>query len=543
MVVAVRVKQRPFTSFEQGLLTRGIPTNRMVQDRIAEDMRRWLEPRLEKLRNDVMAVLREDIARGRITPPPIGQKGASSELQGDEWWEKATSGWEDDAEDWLRASLGRAAEYQARRFNFHVDMRLMNRAAYVYSENTWWPDLIKLDGDKSVVAETRNKVWSSVRRWQEGELGDRGLPDLAEHLAKWFDPVRANRIAVTEATRVYAEGSRAAWLSGADPRDTDVAFGIVAMRWQTCQDEIVMECPICWPLNGRQILLNQSFPGFEGDVPPAHVSCRCWITPIKDYNPKRHPRGRRPAAQSTIDRMRKLTMPERIQAMLAVAARGTVPSASLDDLVDNLVGVRGWTPAWRKGYRKSFTGASEEVRKFIARQHQYSGAIELSEIPSGARCHFQPMPGDTGYILMARDYRAATAYKGFVLRHELGHSYDWQLGGMRNFVSSSPRWKRAISKYTTLAKGEGIPADVRTTNAPMEKYSMNSAVQDIYSALGVKGAYGHSADYWAQGDWTYGTQIFANLFSLRCRKKLGIYNAMKKALPDIVVAFEEAMEL
>jgi len=205
----------------------------MVQDRIAEDMRRWLEPHLGELQVAVMAVIRQDIAAGRIEAPLVAQKAdppkPKSELATDEWWEKATSGWEDDAVGWLRESMGRAAEYQARRFGFHVDMRLVNQAAQVYTKMTWWPDLIKIDGDKSIALETKRKVWGSLDSWQRGTLGTRGLPDLTDHLAKWFDPMRANRIAVTEATRIYAEGSRAAWLSGAKPTDTGVAFGIVAI--------------------------------------------------------------------------------------------------------------------------------------------------------------------------------------------------------------------------------------------------------------------------------------------------------------------------
>lgn len=321
MVVARTITRRP-TVGELRLLERGLPTDTQIQDRIAEDMARWLGLRLQMLQRAVWAVLQEDVARGRISPPPIGAKAVGSEAEQDEWWEQATREWESDVENWLTVSIPQAVEYQARRFNFYVDMRMVNEAVLAYSRDTWFPDLIKLDGDMSIVAETRRKVWNSVLRWQQGELGDRGLPDLANHIAQWFGPGRAKRIAITEATRVYAEGSKWAWLGAATDLRYEQAFGILASRWQTARDDLV--CPICAPLNGRQVLLNEEFP-VPGGIPPAHPGCRCWITPIKNYNAKQHPKGagRRPSKRA-IQAMQELTMPERIEQIMNLASRGHV---------------------------------------------------------------------------------------------------------------------------------------------------------------------------------------------------------------------------
>jgi rubredoxin len=68
-------------------------------------------------------------------------------------------------------------------------------------------------------------------------------------------------IAVTETTRVFAEGNKLAWDS------TGVVSG---SKWQTANDDLV--CPICGPLNEQ----------VTDDEPPAHVNCRCWKRPVVD---------------------------------------------------------------------------------------------------------------------------------------------------------------------------------------------------------------------------------------------------------------------
>lgn len=543
--VQVAVKQRPLTSFEQSLLTRGIPTVRMVQDRIAEDMRRWLEPRLGELEKVVMAVIKQDIAAGRIEEPVVGVKAdppkPNSELATDKWWEEATTEWTRDAENWLSLSMAEAAKYQARRFNFYVDMRMINQAAFVYTQNTWQPDLIKIDGGMSIVKETRQRVWDAVWGWQQGLLPGTGLPALADHLAKTFDPVRANRIAVTEATRVFAEGSRAAWLSGAKPTDTDVAFGITAMRWQTAADELV--CDTCKPLNGKQMLLNRDFPDIDGGVPPAHVSCRCWITPVKNPNPKLTPKGARKPSKSAIHGMRKQTLPDRVQGMLKMAARGTDPSMTLDQLAEKLEGVDGWTGTWRTAYTRSFKGLPRKALDFMCRRDQYSGQARLREVEGVTSC-FRSEFGGPGGIDMEREYRTGMGRGAFVLRHELGHAYDWQLGGSQSYYSGGIRFSRAWQKYRSAAVGFAPDEVVEQVRSPRLKYSSNAAIGDIYNALGDKTAWGHSEEYWEQsGDKGRGRQIFANLFSLRARASQTIYNSLKEAMPDLIEVFEGALEL
>ena len=149
------------------------------------------------------------------------------------------------------------------------------------------------------VENTMLSVSSWARRYS-GQLA-RGLTQtdkatLRRHLSAWVESSedmpaliarvdsflnnapRARRIAVTEATRAYAEGHYAAW------RESGVVTGVI---WTTAADELV--CPICRPLDGQFTALGgQEWRHFSKphlDVglsvagPPAHPNCRCWTLP------------------------------------------------------------------------------------------------------------------------------------------------------------------------------------------------------------------------------------------------------------------------
>lgn len=88
------------------------------------------------------------------------------------------------------------------------------------------------------------------------------MPDLIERVSQVWEGPRADVAAVTEVTRLYAQGNAAAWEA------SDVVSG---MTWKTANDELV--CPICGPLADTDV-------AFGDDVPPAHPNCRCWIVPV-----------------------------------------------------------------------------------------------------------------------------------------------------------------------------------------------------------------------------------------------------------------------
>lgn len=97
------------------------------------------------------------------------------------------------------------------------------------------------------------------------------IGDLNAKLGEVLDAARANRIAVTETTRAFAQGQRTAY-----ERE-----GITEWIWRTNRDELV--CPVCGPLNDRTVKIGQPFgrdeKGLDILQPPAHINCRCWVAP------------------------------------------------------------------------------------------------------------------------------------------------------------------------------------------------------------------------------------------------------------------------
>jgi hypothetical protein len=85
-----------------------------------------------------------------------------------------------------------------------------------------------------------------------------------------FDEERAQRVAVTEITRAYAEGEM---IAGRELQKEFPGVRIVKI-WFTNNDDLV--CDICGPLDGVEIELSEKWEG-DLDQPPAHVNCRCWM--------------------------------------------------------------------------------------------------------------------------------------------------------------------------------------------------------------------------------------------------------------------------
>jgi hypothetical protein len=115
-------------------------------------------------------------------------------------------------------------------------------------------------------ATTRDAISKAVSKFVEtpgftiGNVMD-GLP---------FGDARSRMIAVTEVTRAYAEGQRAA---GHELQQQFPGVRIIK-RWYTNVDDSV--CEICDGLDGNEVDLDDEFEGGYME-PPAHVGCRCWM--------------------------------------------------------------------------------------------------------------------------------------------------------------------------------------------------------------------------------------------------------------------------
>lgn len=135
-----------------------------------------------------------------------------------------------------------------------VDLDLLNVAAHEYARQHSF-NLVS-----QITTTSKHALQSALSEWiYSGEP----LPKLIERIEPMYGPVRANMIATTEITRVYAESNVLGWR----------AYGVDAQKWQTAVDDTV--CEICAPRHGKEYRLGEP----EG-TPPGHVNCRCWIQPV-----------------------------------------------------------------------------------------------------------------------------------------------------------------------------------------------------------------------------------------------------------------------
>lgn len=127
---------------------------------------------------------------------------------------------------------------------------------------------------RGIDAVSRDVLQRHISQWaQTGEA----LPKLEERLAPWFGQARAKRIAITESTRAYAEGTFTGYeAAGFAPRPlpekrppehpncrcfVSVARdgGTWVYVWYTANDELV--CPLCRPRH-LEVIGQAGSPGF-----------------------------------------------------------------------------------------------------------------------------------------------------------------------------------------------------------------------------------------------------------------------------------------
>jgi len=84
---------------------------------------------------------------------------------------------------------------------------------------------------------------------------------VVTQLEQVFSPQRAQLVAVTEVTRLFAKGAQAAYK----------ADGIKRVTWRSVRDPWV--CSICGDHNNKEF-------DIETVEPPAHPRCRCFLSPV-----------------------------------------------------------------------------------------------------------------------------------------------------------------------------------------------------------------------------------------------------------------------
>lgn len=139
-----------------------------------------------------------------------------------------------------------------------------------------WARSYTLDLVKGLNATTQTLTQNTISEYLRRD--DMTLGDVVEALTSAFGPVRAEAIAITEATRAASEGINSY-------RDEVGKVGIKTVRvWNTMNDDLVS--PICKPLNGKredEDVVDANGQTFRWGLryprgAPGHPRCRSFIT-------------------------------------------------------------------------------------------------------------------------------------------------------------------------------------------------------------------------------------------------------------------------
>lgn len=217
----------------------------------ADTLRKRLEGVLAK---DMTGALKKAFAllKERILSE-AGEKAVSDVPRDDQLWNEIRMIIQGAVIPHIQQVAMEAAEYKSD-LGYGVDMDLVNQHILAFTrtyKNDWWD---------AMEATRREGLREALVTWQESGLGKRGLDDLLKTVEDvFFDPVVADRIAVTEVTRIFDEGNRIA----------ERSMGVQEQVWQTSRDETV--CDICDALDGKHYPIDEApFP-----VTDTHPNCRC----------------------------------------------------------------------------------------------------------------------------------------------------------------------------------------------------------------------------------------------------------------------------
>jgi hypothetical protein len=145
-----------------------------------------------------------------------------------------------------------------------VDVGIGFDPAIINTHALEWARSYSFELIKGLTNTTRDVVSNAISSFIE--TPGMTQADIIKLVEPAFSKVRARMIATTETTRAYSAATN-------EIQKLVNRTGVQMERvWHTRNDEIVAECPICWPLHEQPELV---WVGEFPDGPPAHVNCRC----------------------------------------------------------------------------------------------------------------------------------------------------------------------------------------------------------------------------------------------------------------------------
>jgi SPP1 gp7 family putative phage head morphogenesis protein len=174
------------------------------------------------------------------------------------WDDDESEMWDDLSEAILEVYLTGAdqgVELLPPAFRVLANFDLINVSAFEFARQ------YRYDKIRGITDTTRTQTQKIVSDWISSGAP---LPALEKALEGVYGKTRAERIAQTESTRVYAMGNQTAFES----------TGLIEeVEWMTARDDLT--CPVCGELDGTHLGV-----GDTDSFPPAHPGCRCWVQPI-----------------------------------------------------------------------------------------------------------------------------------------------------------------------------------------------------------------------------------------------------------------------
>lgn len=205
------------------------------------------------IRPAIFAELEQDLKDRGLRGPGTAEVAVGAAAFNEAFWLKQRKAFYakigDQTEQMVKAGVQQAAQ-----LGVAVNLEAVNQAVSDYVriyQDQWWSQL-----SGTMQTDLRTALQKNI------ETGN--LAAMKRDLAPTFGAKRADLVARTETTRLYAEGNRLAYK----------ADGVQQVEWMTVADEHVD--PTCRGLEGTKMPVDGAAQGY----PPAHPDCRCWIAPV-----------------------------------------------------------------------------------------------------------------------------------------------------------------------------------------------------------------------------------------------------------------------
>ncbi|MHB0966009.1 MAG: hypothetical protein ACYC36_06085 [Bellilinea sp.] len=137
-----------------------------------------------------------------------------------------------------------------------VSWDMINKGAQEYARRYGF-DLVKeiMNNTQSGVTDILRALQTEIPNFYEAGVD---LGTLTDRLSRWFSPIRAEMIAITETTRAASQAEQA--IAAEIERESGIKMIPI---WNTENDELV--CPLCGPRDQKEIT--------DGMFPPIHPRC------------------------------------------------------------------------------------------------------------------------------------------------------------------------------------------------------------------------------------------------------------------------------